>query len=299
MQQPATFLATCFGTSIALLAIPQLAQAGSYSFSIGGNRFHVEAPRNCRSASCVTVVSKRSLRPTEDVVTAPASQPAPAPVVQAPQPNCPAASVMPPQPSVVVPPPAPPVLAAATSQPVAPPPGPSTEISRSETVSPDPPRGDLERADQPKAAALEPLRIEPSVIVPGAEINRTATVVQIRADEGHAPLGEWESAGARGTVRIERCGAALCGYALSEASSRGESVLVNMKPKKHGVWTGSIYSRSSGNTYYATMTLKNSGKLHVEACALGRFWCSGNDWTRIEAPREQLITSSPQSGARS
>lgn len=284
MQRLATRLATCLATSIALLAIAPTAQAGSYTFSIGGSRFHVEAPRNSRSASCITVASKRSLRPTDDVDTAPAAQPAPAPMVQAPQPACPAAAVKPPQATVVVPAPAPPALAAATSQPVAPPPGP--------------PRVDLERIDQPKTAALEPPRIEPPVIVPSAEINQAAAAVQISTEEGHALLGEWESAGAKGTVRIERCGPALCGYALSEASSRGESVLVNMKPRKHDVWTGSIYSRSSGNTYYARMTLQGSGKLHVEACALGRFWCSGNDWTRIEA-REAITASSQPSRTRS
>ncbi|MGY4462769.1 DUF2147 domain-containing protein [Bradyrhizobium sp. LB13.1] len=58
--------------------------------------------------------------------------------------------------------------------------------------------------------------------------------------------------------------------ALTEASTRGESVLVNMKPKTHDVWTGNIYSRSSGSTYYATMTLKSSGKFHVEACQVPR-----------------------------
>ncbi|WP_036038385.1 DUF2147 domain-containing protein, partial [Bradyrhizobium yuanmingense] len=258
------------------------------------SRFHVEAPRNCRAASFMTVAPKRSLRPTEDVSTARTAQPAPALMVQAPQPACPAAAGKPPQAAVVVPPPAPPVLAAASSQPVAPPPAPSWEISRLETLSPGPPRVDLERTDQPKTAALEPPRVQPS-----AEINQTAAVAQIGAEEGHALLGEWESAGAKGTVRIERCGPALCGYALSEASSRGESVLVNMKPKKRDVWTGSIYSRSSGNTYYATMTLKSSGKLHVEACALGRFWCSGNDWTRVDAPREEITASSQSSRTRS
>ncbi|WP_025034513.1 DUF2147 domain-containing protein [Bradyrhizobium sp. DOA9] len=297
MQRLATWLATWLGTSIALLAIAPTAQAGSYTFSIGGHRFHVEAPRNCRSASCVTVASKRSLRPTEDVGAAPALQPAP--VVQAPQPACPAAAVKPPQAAVVVPPPAPPVLAAATSQPVAPPPAPSLEMSRMEPPSPGPPRVDLEHIDRPKTAALEPPRIEPPVVVPNAEVNQTTSVAQIGDDAGPAPLGEWESAGAKGTVRIERCGPALCGYAPSEASSRGESVLVNMKPKKHDVWAGSIYSRSSGNTYYATMTLKGSGKLHVEACALGRFWCSGNDWTRVEAPREEITASSLPSRTRS
>jgi uncharacterized protein (DUF2147 family) len=87
--------------------------------------------------------------------------------------------------------------------------------------------------------------------------------------------------------------------ALTEASTRGESVLVNMTPKTHDVWTGNIYSRSSGSTYYATMTLKSSGKLHVEACALGHFWCSGNDWTRAEEQPEKSITTSRQWSARS
>ncbi|RXG91422.1 DUF2147 domain-containing protein [Bradyrhizobium zhanjiangense] len=286
-------LATSLGTLIALMAIAPAAQAGSYSFSIGGHRFHVEAPRNCRSASCVSV-SSRSLRPTEDLSTTPASRPASAPMVQAPQPVCPAAPVRPPQATAVVPPPAPPVLAATTSQPVVLPPAPKLEASSTHT-----PRVDLQREDLPKIVALDPPRIEPPVIVPRPEIKQTATLAKRSDDEGYTPLGEWESAGANGTVRIERCGLALCGYALTEASNRGESVLVNMKPKSHDVWSGSIYSRSSGNTYYATMTLKSSGKLHIEACALGRFFCSGNDWTRVEERQEQLITTSRQWSERS
>lgn len=142
--------------------------------------------------------------------------------------------------------------------------------------------------------------MEPPVVAPRTEIKPAAPVAQRGDDEpAYSPLGEWESLGAKGTVRIERCGPALCGFALTEASNRGESVLVNLKPKTHDVWTGSIYSRSSGSTYYGTMSLKSSGTLHVEACAIGRFWCSGNDWRRVEEPREKLITASPQWGARS
>lgn len=288
MQRLATWLATWLGTSIALMAIAPTAQAGSYTFSIGGHRVHVEAPRKCRSASCVTVSSNRSLRPTADAGPA-----APAPLVQAPQPACPAAAIEPPQ-ATVVPPSAPPVLAAATSQPAVPPPAPRLETSKRETALPGLSRVDPPRLGQPKSVALDPPATDPS-----PQIKQAATGAQPGNDESYTPLGEWESAGAKGTVRIERCGPALCGYALTDASRRGESVLVNMKPKKHDVWTGSIYSRSSGNTYHARMTLKSSGKLRVEACALGRFWCSGNDWTRVEAPREQLITSSPQWDARS
>lgn len=143
--------------------------------------------------------------------------------------------------------------------------------------------------------------MEPPAVAPKPQITQASPIAQ-RSDEepAYSPLGEWESTGAKGTVRIERCGPALCGFALTEASNRGESVLVNMKPKTHDVWTGSIYSRSSGSTYYGRMTLTGSGKLRVEACAIGRFWCSGNDWTRVEEPREQLMTTSRQwSGARS
>ncbi|WP_342739215.1 DUF2147 domain-containing protein [Bradyrhizobium sp. B117] len=193
-----------------------------------------------------------------------------------------------------------PVLAATASQSVPPPPTPKRDAPRIEAPSPNPPRVELSRLDPPKTIALDPPRIEPPVVTADPEIKPATTMAKRNEDEpAYLPLGEWESTGAKGTVRIERCGPALCGFALTEASSRGESVLVNMKPKSHDVWTGSIYSRSTGNTYYATMTLKTSGRLHVEACALGRFWCSGNDWTRVEEPREQLITTSRQWGARS
>lgn len=272
-----TRLLTSLGALIALTVVAPAAQAGSYAFSIGGHRFHVEAPRTCRSASCVSISSNRSLRPVEDI----RPTPAPAPIVPA-TPVAPVIPVRPPQAAMVAPPQAPsaPTLAATTSQPILPPQPAKLETPKAETLNLDPPR-------------MEP----PPVL--SAEIKQTATVARNDDEQAYTPLGEWESPGAKGTVRIERCGPALCGYALTEASSRGESVLVNMKPKSHDVWTGSIYSRSSGNTYYGTMTLKSASRLHVEACAIGRFWCSGNDWTRVEAPRVQLMTTSRQWGARS
>ncbi|WP_063981518.1 DUF2147 domain-containing protein [Bradyrhizobium sp. 482_C4_N1_1] len=283
-------LATSLGTLIALAAMASSAQAGSYTFSIGGHRFHVEAPRNCRSASCVSVSSNRRFRPTNDVDTTSAPPPAVAPS----QPACPAAPVRPAPAAVVVTPPAPPapVMAAATSQPVVLPP------PRLEAPSPDPPRVELPRMDPPKTVLLDPPRMEATAVAPRPD--ETSSIAQVSDNEpAYSPLGEWESAGAKGTVRIERCGAALCGYALTEALSRGESVLVNMKPKTHEAWTGSIYSRSSGSTYYGTMTLTASGRLRVEACALGHFWCSGNDWTRVEERQQKVITTSRQWGARS
>jgi len=93
-------------------------------------------------------------------------------------------------------------------------------------------------------------------------------------------------------VRIETCGKALCGYVLDPNSDAiGESVLINMKPKSADVWSGNIYSRASGATYYATIAMKSANSLRVEACVLGRFFCSGNLWSRIVAKPRELITS--------
>jgi len=284
--------ATSLGTLIALMAITSSAQAGSYSFVIGGHRFHVEAPRTCRSTSCVSMSSGRGIGLAEDVNAAPA--PPPAPVVAPPQPVCPAAQVRPQQATVVVAPPAPPlpapIVVATTSQPIVLPPAPRLE----------PPKMEPPRIDPPNTTSLDPSRIDTPGPTQRPGIKPVTTISQRSDDEPDMPLGQWESAGAKGMVRIERCGSALCGYALTEASSKGESVLVNMRPKSDGVWTGNIYSRSSGNTYYATMTLRGSDKLHVEACALLRFFCSGNDWTRVEQPQEKVLTTSRQwSSARS
>ena len=115
---------------------------------------------------------------------------------------------------------------------------------------------------------------------------------QVEDEPAETPIGDWQSEGSKGAVRIERCGQALCGYALKSSSNdKGEAVLVNMKPKTGSQWTGNVYSHDSGDTYYGTMALKGPNALRVEACALGRFYCSGNVWTRIVTRPAKLITS--------
>ena len=105
------------------------------------------------------------------------------------------------------------------------------------------------------------------------------------------PIGDWQTEG-KGTVRIGQCGKALCGYVINASSSdKGEAVLINMKPKNDRQWTGSVYSHASGDTYYGTIVLKGANTLRVEACALGRFYCSGNNWSRITGQPESLMSS--------
>jgi hypothetical protein len=55
----------------------------------------------------------------------------------------------------------------------------------------------------------------------------------------------------------------------------GEMVLINMMPKTAALWSGYIYSHDSENSYYTTIAMKGPDSLWVEACALGKFYCSG------------------------
>jgi uncharacterized protein (DUF2147 family) len=105
-----------------------------------------------------------------------------------------------------------------------------------------------------------------------------------------SPIGDWQTEG-KGTVRIAKCGNALCGYVLISSNEKGEAILINMKPKTERRWTGGVYSQESGETYFGTMSMKGINTLRVEACALGRFYCSGNNWSRITRRADGLVTS--------
>ena len=129
-------------------------------------------------------------------------------------------------------------------------------------------------AAQPPAPVEKPVE----AVQPAPKVER----VSQQAEEGpsDSPVGDWTTDG-KGTVRIARCGNALCGFVLSSSNENGEAILINMKPKKERQWTGGIYSQESGETYFGTMSMKEINTLRVEACAVGRFYCSGNNWSRI------------------
>jgi uncharacterized protein (DUF2147 family) len=148
----------------------------------------------------------------------------------------------------------------------------------------------------------------PVVAAPSASVAAPVSKISHETDDAlpATPLGDWQTEGKKGSVRIESCGHALCGYVIEPASNAAvETLLVNMKPKASDKpaadkaasaqadteWSGTIFSRNSGNSYYATMKMKDANSLRVEACALGRFFCSGNLWTRIAPQPEKLITS--------
>jgi hypothetical protein len=309
-----------------LMLLGSTAHASGYSFAIGGHFIHVEASRQCRSLSCVSWSDSRARRwhrddddaatrvPAKPLATAPACPPvATAPVAaETAAPRFAPAPVTPPMPAPLPTPvkaqvaptpvaPAPAVLPAPV-QPVKPtrvvqtPASTTTELAAANTQQ-------VMKSDaavgKPQKATVEAAMIDKPVDPPGwskdwpplpkdAPALRPAKVV---AHEDDSPVGDWQTEGKKGLVRIERCGSALCGYLLNETTNTtGETVLSNMKAKTDAQWAGDIYSRASGNSYYARMTFKEPDTLRVEACAIGRFFCSGNDWTRV--PRSDEVMPS-------
>jgi hypothetical protein len=216
--------------------------------------------------------------------SAPASPPvarAPAPLPAQASPVVPVAPPAPVQPQLQVQPPAvQPVTTAVVPSPASaaqPAPAIAAPIVVPPAPPPTPPPAIAPAADD-TALPLPPVT-RPK---PAPRVVKVAHRVEEKPD---TPLGDWETEGNKGVVRIEPCGQALCGYAVDPSTgAKGEAVLVDMKSKAASEWAGNIYSRDSGDSYYATVTLKEPNTLRVEACVLWRFWCSGNAWNRILKP---------------
>jgi uncharacterized protein (DUF2147 family) len=262
-----------------LMALSSSAYAGrSISFSVGGHRVHIESSRHCRSASCASMSISRSLdwRRKRDRYDDNRGVAVPAkPVPSAPQtgsPPAPPATTAPAK-TIVTAPPAVYTTAASRSQIVAAPapPAPPPVQQVSIPVPPPPP------VEKPVETAQ-----------PAPQVERVSH--QAEEEPSNSPIGDWQTEG-KGTVRIAKCGNALCGFVLGSSNEKGEAILINMKPKTERQWTGGVYSQDSGETYYGTMSMKGIDTLRVEACALGRFYCSGNNWSRITRRADSLVTS--------
>ena len=275
-----------------LMVVSSSADAGTYSFSFGGHRYRIEAPHGCRSSSCASIstVDKKRDDDTRNVAGSPpppAPAPAPAPVQVAP-PAAPAPapvqqSLPAPKPiiaSAPAPAPAPaPVAvykpAAVATTEVAPPPLPPVPQAPQPIIVTQPcPAPPADRLD-------ETVRPAPATVPPVLKV--------LHEEDVDSPIGDWLTEG-RGMVRISECGRSLCGYAIKEDDhEKGEAILINMKSKSDQRWGGSVYSKDSGDTYYGTMRLKGPNMLRVEACAFGRFYCNGNNWTRLTS--RPMVTS--------
>jgi len=98
------------------------------------------------------------------------------------------------------------------------------------------------------------------------------------AAAANTPIGLWQTQDNKGNVRIEQCGANLCGF----AEHTNDRILINMKPSSdNSKWTGRIHDPDSGSNYDSTIAMKTPNLLKVQGCAFGGLFCGGQTWKRV------------------
>jgi uncharacterized protein (DUF2147 family) len=271
--------------AIAALLIASTAAQAQYTFEYGGRTIRVDPDRGTVSIPGVydntgrkakrsrNEDTDRSRKQSPQQAKTDPQQPAP----DATAATTPAASEQAAAPTAAAPVPAAPAPAAATT-----PEPPTTTATPADTAAtttppPAPPAPPVQEA----APVAKPVPA-PAPVVAAAPPAAAPAPAPAAVQAANSPLGLWLTEEKEGKVRIEQCGANLCGYSVDKKSNQnGEQVLINMKPAKDAKWSGRILDPNTGSTYDSTIALKGSDSLRVQGCAFGGVFCGGQTWTRV------------------
>lgn len=275
--------------AIAALLLASTAAQAQYTFEYGGRTIRVDPDRGTVSIPGVYDNTGRKAKRSRNDDTErsrsktpqqaktdpqqPAPEPAPAAAATAPSEQAAAPAAAAPVPA------APPPAASAAS--TTPEPATTTAAATPSDVATTPPPAPPARPVQQEVApAARPAPAPVVAAVPPAAAVPAPPPAAVQA--ANSPLGLWLTEEKEGKVRIEQCGANLCGYSVDKKSNQnGEQVLINMKPAKDDKWSGRILDPNTGSTYDSTIALKGSDSLRVQGCAFGGVFCGGQTWTRV------------------
>jgi uncharacterized protein (DUF2147 family) len=269
--------------AIAAFLLASSAAQAQYSFEYGGRTIRIDPDRGTVSIPGVyDNTGRKAKRPhsnqesghsksspqeaKSDPQAAPSAAPADTAAAPATATPAPANSAASPEPS----------SATANNTPadtaVSPPQPSSAPVLKESVPAPGPDPSPTLAAVPPSTSAPAPAPVQrPQGPAPAAAAVRDA----------NSPLGVWLTEEKEGKVRIEQCGANLCGYSVDAKSNlNGEQVLINMRPNKDAKWSGRILDPNTGSTYDSTIALKGD-VLRVQGCAFGGMFCGGQTWTRV------------------
>ena len=267
----------------AMLLASSAAQA-QYTFEYGGKTIRIDPDRGTVQIPGVYDNTKKAKKSKSDEAPAVKSTPPAAPVEQQPAAATPSPA---PTPAAVAAPATPPIHAP-VPPPLATAADPSTTTAAAAptgnapaatTSAPSPP---AQQSVAPPAAAPPPpaptVAVAPPPATPAAPPPAPKPAFTVASN---SPIGVWLTEEKEGKVRIEQCGANLCGYSVDKKTDQnGEQVLINMKPGKDK-WSGRILDPTTGSTYDSTIAMKGTDTLRVQGCAFGGVFCGGQTWTRV------------------
>lgn len=275
--------------AIAALLLASTAAQAQYSFEYGGRTIRVDPDRGTVQIPGVYDNTGRSKakrsrnddadrdRPRKPSPQEAKTDPQTAPDAPAPAAPAPARSEQATAPAAAAPVPAAPAPVTAA------PPEPTTATAAvtptDPATTPAPPPPVSAPAPEVQQQPAPAPRGEPAPAV--AAVTPAPAPAPAAPQAANSPLGVWLTEEKEGKVRIEQCGANLCGYSVDKKTSQNrEQVLINMKPGKDK-WSGRIFDPNSGSTYDSTIVLKGSNSLRVQGCAMGGMFCGGQTWTRL------------------
>jgi uncharacterized protein (DUF2147 family) len=257
--------------AIAAFLLASSAAQAQYTFEYGGRTIRIDPDRGTVSIPGVYDNSgRRAKRPHSDQDSDRSRKDPPQQAKVDPQ--LPAAE------------PAPAATAPAPASPTSPEPGTATaSVAPTDTAAPPPAASapaQVQPAPQVQQEAAPAAKPAPPAMVATTAPPPPPPASAVQAE--NSPLGVWLTEEKEGKVRIEQCGANLCGYSVDTKSNQnGEQVLINMKPGKDSKWSGRILDPNTGSTYDSTIALKGSDTLRVQGCAFGGMFCGGQTWSRV------------------
>jgi hypothetical protein len=265
--------------AIAAFLLASTAAQAQYTFEYGGRTIRIDPDRGTVS---IPGVYDNTGRPSKRSKNEDSDRPR----KQTPQQaktdsqSTPAALAPAPAEQAAVPPAAPapaPALPATTTEPST-----TAAVAPSDAAAAPPPAATLPAPPVQQDAAPPPAKpAPPAPAVAAVPPSPPPAPAPAAMQAANSPLGVWLTEEKEGKVRIEQCGANLCGYAVDKKSNQnGEQVLINMKPGKDK-WSGRILDPNTGSTYDSTIALKGSDTLRVQGCAFGGVFCGGQTWTRV------------------
>jgi uncharacterized protein (DUF2147 family) len=267
--------------AIAALLLASTAAQAQYTFEYGGRTIRVDPDRGTVSIPGVYDNSGRKAKRSRNEDTdrsrkspqqAKTDSQQSAPDAAAPAPSEQAAAPAATAPVPAAPAPVAPATASTTEPSTA-----TAAATPADTVTTSPPAPPVQQEAAPVAKPADAPAPVVAAVPPTAPAPTPAAV-----QAANSPLGLWLTEEKEGKVRIEQCGANLCGYSVDKKSNQnGEQVLINMKPAKDAKWSGRILDPNTGSTYDSTIALKGSDSLRVQGCAFGGVFCGGQTWTRV------------------
>jgi Uncharacterized protein conserved in bacteria (DUF2147) len=275
--------------AIAGFLLASTAAQAQYTFEYGGRTIRVDPDRGTVSIPGVYDNTGRRKHVRKDQDGDRARKPAPQqatvdPQAPAPATTSPAPSDQAAAPANAVPENAAPTAPAATANATpADIPAAASPPPLAPTVAPAPPVQQEAVAAPTARPSPPPPPPAPAVATaPPAQRPQGPATTVATAQPSNSPLGLWLTEEKEGKVRIEQCGANLCGYSVDAKSNQnGEQVLINMKPGKDSKWSGRIFDPNTGSTYDSTIALKSPDSLRVQGCAFGGMFCGGQTWSRL------------------